>query len=258
MANLIIQDNGVARTTPAVHGEEITIQAPCDCSDVTGVQIAGVEYPFYDAAGKPLATGTGLFSEGSLIRVLIDAINTRATIINHAITPASIGAAPAWELISNTEVNLSKYNQGVAILPAGFDVSPYEEILFDISGTYTLTTHENEADSGYSVPLVLFSDDAYTYDKLPTIIDPITDDYGDVNVMKIRYRAKGSCSMYPTEHYGIYYKMGVLGLTATEEGLRNPVYIVLGENPRWEDEDMWYCDASVVLTAKVYGKKWTV
>jgi hypothetical protein len=92
MANLIIQENGVARTTPAVHGEEITIQTPCDCSAVSGVQIAGVAYPFYDAAGKVLPTGTGLFTEGTLIRVLIDTVNTRSTIINHAITPPTIGA----------------------------------------------------------------------------------------------------------------------------------------------------------------------
>lgn len=96
MANLIIQENGVTRTTPAVNGEEITIQAPCDCSAVTGVQIAGVIYPFYDAAGNTLPMGTGLFTEGSLIRVLIDTVNNRSTIINHAVTLASIGAAPAY------------------------------------------------------------------------------------------------------------------------------------------------------------------
>lgn len=90
MANLIIQENGVARTTPAVHGEEITIQAPCDCSEVTGVQIAGVAYPFYDAAGNVLVSGSGLFKTGNLIRVLIDTVNTRATIINRAITPLTV------------------------------------------------------------------------------------------------------------------------------------------------------------------------
>lgn len=92
MANLIIQENGVVRTTPAVHGEEITIQAPCDCSAVEGVQIADVVYPFYDAAGNPLPMGTGLFATGNLIKVLIDTVNVRATIINHAITPSLIGA----------------------------------------------------------------------------------------------------------------------------------------------------------------------
>lgn len=85
MANLIIQENGVARATPALHGEEITIQTPCDCSAVTGVQIAGVAYPFYDAAGNPMASGSGLFAKGSLVRVLIDTVNNRSTIINHAV-----------------------------------------------------------------------------------------------------------------------------------------------------------------------------
>lgn len=112
MANLIIKENGVTRTTPAVHGEEITIQAPCDCSAVTGVQIADVAYPFYDAAGKVLPMGTGLFTEGSLIRVLIDTVNTRATIINPAITPDSIGAAPM-------------YTYGTEDIEAG-SASPYE------------------------------------------------------------------------------------------------------------------------------------
>lgn len=87
MANLIIQENGVPRTTPAVHGEEITIQTPCDCSAVSGVQVAGVAYPFYDAAGKPMASGSGLFTEGSLIRVIIDTVNNRSTIINPASPP---------------------------------------------------------------------------------------------------------------------------------------------------------------------------
>ena len=85
MANMIIQENGQERTTAAVHGEEITIQAPCNCSAVSGVQIAGVVYPFYDAVGRVLPSGSGLFAEGSLIRVLIDTVNTRATILTHGV-----------------------------------------------------------------------------------------------------------------------------------------------------------------------------
>ena len=85
MANMIIQDNGSVRTVPAVHGEEITIIAPCDCIAVTGVQIAGVVYPFYDACGNCISNISGKFTEGSLIRVLIDVDNTRAQILNHAI-----------------------------------------------------------------------------------------------------------------------------------------------------------------------------
>lgn len=114
MANLIIQENGVARTTPAVNGEEITIQAPCDCSAVEGVQIAGVAYPFYDAAGKPMPMGTGLFTEGSLIRVLIDTVNGRATIINHAITPAAINAVNKAGDTMTGFLNMSVTNDSVA------------------------------------------------------------------------------------------------------------------------------------------------
>lgn len=84
MANMIIQENGKERTSPAVHGEEIVVVAPCNCIDVTGVQIAGVVYPFYDACGTCTSNISGKFVEGSLIRVLIDTTNTRAQILNHA------------------------------------------------------------------------------------------------------------------------------------------------------------------------------
>lgn len=80
MANLIIQENGVVRATPAVHGEELTITAPCDCSAVTGVQINDVVFPFYDTLGN--TASSKLFAEGSLIRVMIDVTNTRAYILN--------------------------------------------------------------------------------------------------------------------------------------------------------------------------------
>lgn len=110
MANLIIRENGVDRTTPASHGEEITIQTPCDCSAVTGVQIAGVIYPFYDAAGNPMVSGSGLFSENCLIKVIIDTVNTRSTIINPAtsgkgatIYTATIGTN--WTENEDTGVN---------------------------------------------------------------------------------------------------------------------------------------------------------
>ena len=82
MANLIIQENGVARTRPAVMGEEITIKTPCDCSYVTGVQINGVVFPFYDATGHSLSSIDGLFAQDSLIRVMIDVDSKRAYILN--------------------------------------------------------------------------------------------------------------------------------------------------------------------------------
>lgn len=85
MANMIIQENGAERISPAVHGEEIVVVAPCNCTAVTGIQIAGVAYPFYDACGNCVSNISGKFVEGSLIRVLIDVTNTRAQILNHAI-----------------------------------------------------------------------------------------------------------------------------------------------------------------------------
>lgn len=107
MANLIIQENGVNRTTPAVNGEELTILTPCDCTGIEGVQINGVVFPFYDACGNSLYGKTDLFAEGSLIRVLIDTTNNRATILNRGITPANIGAADA------------SHNQAASTITAG-------------------------------------------------------------------------------------------------------------------------------------------
>lgn len=84
MANMIIQEYGRERTSPAVHGEILVVVAPCHCDAVTGVQIAGVAYPFYDACGNCTSALFGKFSEGSLVQVLIDVINTRAQILSHA------------------------------------------------------------------------------------------------------------------------------------------------------------------------------
>ena len=155
MANLIIQENGVARTTPAVHGEEITIQTPCDCSAVSGVQIAGVAYPFYDAAGKALPAGTGLFTEGSLIRVLIDTVNTRATIINHAITPDAIGAAK-----SSHNHSASNITSGTLPVSRGgtgntsVDTTPTSGStkMVTSGGVYTALSKKADSDHGNHVP----------------------------------------------------------------------------------------------------------
>ena len=84
MANMIIQEYGKERTTPALHGEIIVVVAPCHCNMVTGVQIAGVAFPFYDACGNRTSERFNKFSEGSLVQVLIDVTNTRAQILNHA------------------------------------------------------------------------------------------------------------------------------------------------------------------------------
>ena len=88
MANMIIQENGAERTLPAVHGEVLVVSAPCNCNVVTGVQIAGVVYPFYDSCGNCVSDISVKFTEGSLIQVLIDVTNTRAQILNHAFMTA--------------------------------------------------------------------------------------------------------------------------------------------------------------------------
>lgn len=95
MPNLIVQENGAARTRAAEHGEEITINSPCDCTAVTGVQIAGEVFDFCDACGNSLAGKGDLFAKGNLVRVLIDTVNGRAIIVNRAVTPKQIGAAEA-------------------------------------------------------------------------------------------------------------------------------------------------------------------
>ena len=89
MVNMIIQENGKARTTPALHGEIIVVVAPCHCNVVTGVQIAGVAFPFHDACGNRTSERFNKFSEGSLVQVLIDVTNTRAQILNHATMTAN-------------------------------------------------------------------------------------------------------------------------------------------------------------------------
>lgn len=177
MANLIIQENGGARTRPAVTGEEITIKTPCGCSDVTGVQINGVAFPFYDASGNSLADMTGLFAKDSLIRVLIDADKTRAYILN-ADTNAYLegklngkadlkdGKVPAEQLPSMDYVPNSLKGQanGVATLdgsgkvPSGqlpsMDYIPTSEkgAVGGVAPMYTYGTEDIEAGSASTEP----------------------------------------------------------------------------------------------------------
>jgi hypothetical protein len=102
MAYLIIQENGNPRLTPPVNGEELTIQAPCDCSAVEGVQINNVSFPFYDAAGNSIVDIRNKFSTGSLIRVMIDTVNARAYILNSACSKPSAHNHPASEITAGT------------------------------------------------------------------------------------------------------------------------------------------------------------
>ena len=102
MAFLIINENGEVRTRAPITGEEIIVRTPCDGTSVEGVIIAGVEYPFYDAAGNAIGARAGLFSANTLIKVLIDVNNTRAI----------LETLPGTTFLSSTaiEANLAKLN----------------------------------------------------------------------------------------------------------------------------------------------------
>ena len=119
MANLIIQENGQIRYRPAVNGEEITIQAPCNCSEVTGVQINNVAFPFYDAVGNSLENIRGKFTEGSLIRVMIDTVNVRAYILNSPI------AAPTHHTHGANEVTSGVLGGQIAANSDGQAINTY-------------------------------------------------------------------------------------------------------------------------------------
>jgi hypothetical protein len=104
MANLIIKENGQIRYRPAVNGEEIIVQAPCNCSEVTGVQVNNVIFPFYDAAGHNLSNVNGLFAEGSLIKIMLDTVKVRAYILNHGISASQVSAGTfAGQVVANSE-----------------------------------------------------------------------------------------------------------------------------------------------------------
>lgn len=149
MANLIIQENGTARTYPAVNGEEITIQAPCDCTNINGVQIEDEVFPFYDACGKKIAGVGDLFSANSLVRVLIDTVNKRATILNRGITPANIGATPTSRKVNgkalSSDITLSASDVGAA--PAGFGYGGAMTSIDLTSGAYSGMTLSAALDS---------------------------------------------------------------------------------------------------------------
>lgn len=102
MANLIIQENGMVRTRPAVNGEELTIRTPCDCTAVSGVQINNVAFPFCDTCGNSMQDIRGKFAEGSLIRVMIDTVNVRAYILNSARVTPKAHTHPANEVTEGT------------------------------------------------------------------------------------------------------------------------------------------------------------
>ena len=217
MANMIILAAGdITRTKAAVNGEEITIQAPCNCSAVTGVQIADVAYPFCDAAGNPLPMGTGLFTEGSLIRVMIDTVNTRAMILNHSTvskgvfdslarktlmtdeTAAKYGLSGANATVDNALDALAHYllSQGITTVTVlDEDGNPIPGVTF--SGVVGSSGEAVSTDASGVAQVVVTTDVPVTfhteYIDIPDYTETLTPNYEEVNTATIvmPYAASG-------------------------------------------------------------------
>lgn len=74
--NLATPDNGVT------NGMELSFRAPCDCSDVTGVNLEGVTYTLVDASGESLSGCSKYFVKDAILTVIIDTVNHKANLLN--------------------------------------------------------------------------------------------------------------------------------------------------------------------------------
>lgn len=61
------------------NGKQVTFRAPCDCANVTAIQIDGVTYTLLNTADETVA-GTNTFVEGALVSVIVDTENNKAYI----------------------------------------------------------------------------------------------------------------------------------------------------------------------------------
>lgn len=92
---------------PLLDGMDIKFQAPCDCSDITGLLVYyptedstdSKTFSFRDSHGNDL-TGLGnLFSQGSYVKVIVDANNGYAYLQNadtNGYIESKIGAMPKF------------------------------------------------------------------------------------------------------------------------------------------------------------------
>lgn len=74
--NLATPDFGVT------DGMELSFRAPCDSTDVTGITLDGVNYDLVDASGASLTSCSTYFAEGSMVTVIIDTSNRKASVLN--------------------------------------------------------------------------------------------------------------------------------------------------------------------------------
>lgn len=63
-------------------GMELSFRAPCDCTSVTGISLDGVEYAIVDTSGEALTSCSNYFAKNSILTVIIDTVNKKATLLN--------------------------------------------------------------------------------------------------------------------------------------------------------------------------------
>lgn len=63
-------------------GKMVSFIAPCNCSDITCLQINDVDYPIVDATGTNIASCKDVWISGALITVCLDVDNAKAYIQN--------------------------------------------------------------------------------------------------------------------------------------------------------------------------------
>lgn len=111
LINLSTPDVGVT------DGMELSFRAPCDCSDVTGVNLDGATYTLVDASGESLTGCSKYFVKDAILTVIIDTVNKKATLLNPRVntytktlgTPndePSASAHSAWARIKQLEGDL--------------------------------------------------------------------------------------------------------------------------------------------------------
>ncbi len=112
LINLSTPDSGVT------NGMELSFRAPCDCSDVTGVTLEGVNYTLVDASGESLSGCSKYFVKDAILTVIIDTANKKATLLNPRVntytktlgTPedtASASGGTVWSRVKQVESDVS-------------------------------------------------------------------------------------------------------------------------------------------------------
>ena len=87
-------------------GMTITLRAPCDCSEVDGLNVYHQDevqaYTFRDANGNDLTGVDSLFSEGAYIKAALDSTNGHAYLLNMAASVTyTVSVSKSWKTYSS-------------------------------------------------------------------------------------------------------------------------------------------------------------